>query len=237
MSTTLFAASHVLPTNKKDKPPMTIHVGMAGSVGIVLAGDTLEWASPNADSLASRQTLSTWMSQTGSKIKLSDDRKIAVSYAGDLREAYALADAIIADLSSEFWQNPETRVCQIARSFAASYPRWRETQSFILLSEPMPNLYLLDCLVNQTTNEPLSPLCRRVPVYAFAGDALNGAVYWAMRYCRTLSPEMRTLHRLTRLAAQIIADAGALSSAYIGGLEVVQCDTDGIHQLTSPHYS
>src|ERR1035441_1605164 len=137
MSTTLFATSHV-SVNKKDKPPMTIHVGMAGSDGIVLAGDTLEWGSPNVASLASRQALSTWMTQTGSKIKLSDNRKIAVSCAGDLREAYALADAIIADLSSEFWQNPETRMCQIARSFAASYPRWRETQSFILLSEPMP---------------------------------------------------------------------------------------------------
>ena len=51
MSTTLVTASH-FSVNKKDKPPMTIHVGMAGSDGIVLAGDTLEWASPNADSPA-----------------------------------------------------------------------------------------------------------------------------------------------------------------------------------------
>jgi len=172
------------------------------------------------------------MSPTVSKIKVSDDRKIAVSCAGYFREAYPLADGIIAGLSPEFWQYPERRVYEIARSCAASHPRWRDTQSFILLSEPMPALYLLDCWADERTNEPLSLQCRRVPLYAFAGDALNGAIYWAMRYCRTLSPEMRTLHRLTRLASQIIADAGALDTGNVGGLEVVRCDSAGIDQLT-----
>jgi hypothetical protein len=231
MSTALSATSHVFSVTE-DEPPMTMHVGIVGSDGIVLAGDTLQWGYLKADSIASRQELSTRMSQTESKIKISDDRKIAVSCAGYLREANPLADGIIADLSPEFWQYPERRVYEIARSYAASRPRWRDTQSFILLSEPMRALYLLDCFVDERTNEPLSPLCRRVPLYAFAGDALNGAIYWAMRYCRTLSPEMRILHRLTRLAAQIIADAGALDTGNVGGLEVVQCDSDGIHQLT-----
>jgi hypothetical protein len=43
---------------------------------------------------------------------------------------------------------------------------------------------------------------------------------------------MRTLDRLTRLAAQIIADAGALDNGNVGGLEVVRCDSAGIDQLT-----
>lgn len=211
---------------------MTMHVGIVGCDGVVLAGDTLESGYPNADSIASCQDLSTRMSQTVSKIKVSDDRKIAVSCAGYLREAYLLADGIIADLSPEFWQYPQRRVYEIARSCAESHPRWRDTQSFILLSEPMPALYLLDCRADERTNEPLSLQCRKVPFYAFAGDALNGAIYWAMRYCRTLSQEVRTLHRLTRLAAQIIADAGALDTGNVGGLEVVRCDSAGIDQLT-----
>jgi hypothetical protein len=232
MSTVLSATSHVFSVNTEDELPMTMHVGIVGSDGVVLAGDTLAVGYQNADSIASRQGLSTRMSQTVSKIKVSDDRKIAVSCAGYLHDAYPLADGIIADLSPEFWQYPERRVYEIARSYAASHPRWRDTQSFILLSEPTPALYLLECLADERTNELLSPLCRRVPLYAFAGDVLNGAIYWAMRYCRTLSPEMRTLHRLTRLAAQIIADAGALNTGNVGGLEVVRCDSAGIDQLT-----
>jgi hypothetical protein len=232
MSTALSRTPDVFSVNVEDEPPMTMQVGIVGSHGIVLAGDTLAWDYPNPDSIASRQELSTRMSQTVSKIKVSDDRKIAVSCAGYLREAYPLADGIIAALSPGFWQYPETRVCEIAKSYAASLPCWRDTQSFILLPDPMPALYLLDCLANARTNELLSPLCRRVPLYAFAGDVLNGAIYWAMRYCRALSPEMRTLGRLTRLATQIIADAGALDTGNIGGLEVMQCDSTGIHQLT-----
>jgi len=206
---------------------------MVGSDGIVLAGDTLQWSIPHANSAPSRAGISTWLSQTVSKIKISDNRKIAVSCARDMRESYELADAI-KNLSPEFWPSPETRIQEIAASYLASRPQWHGAQCLILVSEPQPALYLLECLVDEQTSEPIPPQCRNVPMYAFDGDSLNGAIFWAMRYCRWLSPEKRTVRRLMRLAAQIVADAEVLSSGNVGGaMEVVYCDCSGVHQLTS----
>lgn len=213
---------------------MTLHVGLVGSDGIVLAGDTLQWANPNANSAPSRAGISTWLNQTLSKIKISDDGKIAVSCAQDLREAYALADAVIAGLSPQFWEIPEGRIQDIAQSYSEACVRWHGAQSLIVLSHPAPALYLLECLVDEHTQQPLNPQCRAVPMYAFDGDALNGAIFWAMRYYRTLSPHERTIHRLMRLGAQIVADAGEISSGNVGGLEVVYSDTQGIHRLAVP---
>jgi len=205
---------------------------MVGSDGIVLAGDTLTWDNPHPDSIQFRQGLSTSMNQTVSKIKIGGDRKVAVSCAGYLREAYPLAESIIANLSLELWEHPETHIQQIAKSYAASRPHWRDTQFLVLLSKPVPAIYLLDCVADEKTNELLVE-CRNVPFYAFDGDALNGAIFWAMRYYRSLPPEMRTLQRLMRLAAQIVADAGTLNSGNVGGLEMIYCDSTGIRQLTN----
>jgi hypothetical protein len=214
-----------------------MQVGMIGSNGIVLASDTLQWANPLADSVPSRARVSTWMNHTMSKIKISDDRKIAISCSGSLKEAYPLADAIIAGLSEDCRQYPEGRIQEITRTFVASQPRWRGVQCLILLSEPQPALYLLECLPDELTNKAQSPQCCAVPMYAFAGDALNGAIFWAMRYYRDLPPARRSICCLKRLAAQIVADAGALNSASVGGLELVYCDESGVHSLTSAENS
>jgi hypothetical protein len=232
MSTATAVTSHILLAHKGGEPPMTLHVGMVGNDGIVLAGDTLTFDYPRSESNETRQGLTTWMSQTESKIRISGNGKIAVSCAGNMREARPLADHIIAELTPEYWELPEARICEIARSFAASCTRWRDTQFLILLSEPM-SLYLLDCVPNEITNELLTPQCRMVPWYAFDGDTLNASIFWAIRYCRPLPPQMRTVQRLKRLAAQIIADAGTINSGGIGGLEMVYCDGSGIHKMTN----
>jgi hypothetical protein len=208
---------------------MTMQVGMVGRDGIVLTSDTLQWGYPNPGSPQFSEGLAVWMSHTASKIKIGDDGRIAISCSGDLRGAYSLADEILASLAPEFWGSPERHIQEIAKSHAAARSRWRDTQALILLSTPM-SLYRLDCFAS-LEGEPLSPQCQRVPVYAFAGDALNPAVYWAIRYCRTLLPEMLTLNRLTRLAAQVVVEGGVLNSGNIGGLEVVRCNSTGIYKL------
>jgi hypothetical protein len=212
---------------------MTMHVGMVGTDGIVLAGDTLQWANPLPDSVPSQTGISTWMNQTLSKIKISDDRKIAVACAGSLQEAYPLADAFIAGLSTQIRQYPEGRIQEITQEFADSQPRWRGVECLVLFSEPQPNLYHLQCLPDEITGRAQAPQCCAVPMYTFAGDSLNGAIFWAMRYYRILPPAKQTVCHLQRLAAQIVADAGALNAGSVGGLELVYCDQLGIHSLSN----
>jgi hypothetical protein len=228
VSTASITPLHVRSANGKDEPLMTMQVGMVGRDGIVLTGDTLQWGNPNPESSQFHEGLATWMSHTASKIKISDDNGIAVSCSGDLRGAYSLADEILASLTPEFWGSPEKRIQDITRSHIAAR-RWRDTQSLIILCDPM-TLYQLDCFAS-LEGEPPSPQCQRVPIYAFSGDALNPAVYWAIRYCRTLPYEMRTLRKLTRLAVQIVVEGGVVNSGVIGGLEVVHCNGRGIHKL------
>jgi hypothetical protein len=233
MSTALYAASDLSSIRGRNEPPMTLHVGMVGTDGIVLAGDTLQWANPLPDSIPSRAGISTWMNHTMSKIKISDDRKIAVACAGALKEAYPLADAIIAGLSLGSRQHPEGRIQEITQTFADSQSRWRGVQCLILFSEPQPALYLLECIPDELTGKAQSPQCCAAPMYAFAGDSLNGAIFWAMRYYRILPPAKQAICYLQRLSAQIVADAGALNTGSVGGLELVYCDQSGIHSLSA----
>ncbi len=53
-----------------------------------------------------------------------------------------------------------------------------------------------------------------------------------MRYYRSLPPDKQNIIHLRRLAAQIVADAGTLSSGNVGGMELVYCDESGIHSLS-----
>lgn len=211
---------------------MTIHVGMIGSDGIVLAGDTLQFADPLVNSAPYRAGISTRMTQTVSKIKVSPNREIAVSCAQDLRQAYELADAIIAGFSQNSADFYEGRIQEIADSYSLTQQAWHGAQCLILTAKPFPALYLLECLVDLKSGQRSPAQCRCVPGYAFDGDCLNGAIYWAMRYYLRLPPTKRTVPHLKRLAVQTVADAAALSSGSIGGLEVVYLDQSGIHQTT-----
>ena len=58
------------------------------------------------------------------------------------------------------------------------------------------------------------------------GDNANAAVFWAERYYRTEPVEV-----LKQLAAQLIADAAKLNTGFIGGLEIIVCDGNGIERL------
>jgi hypothetical protein len=150
-----------------------------------------------------------------------------------MREAYELADAIIAGFSQNSSDFYEGRIQEIADSYSQAQQTWHGAQCLIITAEPSPALYLLECLVDEKTRERKPALCRCIPRYAFDGDMLNGATYWAMRYCLSTPWQDWNVRRLMRLATQIVADAAALNSGGIGGLEIVYYDESGIHLV--PH--
>src|SRR5271165_3309383 len=212
MSTTVFAASHVFSANRTEELPMTMQVGMTASNGIILASDTKCWSEP----LGLGRTITSGLA----KIRISGDRKIAVSCAYNLKLAFRVADSIIADLSPRFWHSPEARISQIALS-ELDRAGVEQHECMIVISEPTPALYIFSC--EQKSNPSAVEMCGRVLTYVFCGHLTNAAVFWADRFFRPDIPRLRTMEELIPLAAQIIVDAGRLNSGAIGGLEIIKC--------------
>jgi hypothetical protein len=231
MSTTLFAAPQI-SVKFEDELPMTMQVGMVASDGIVLASDSLEYAEQRVSRFSSRSGVEPRITYSASKIRVAEHGKVAVSCAGDVGESFDLADAILSRLSREFWASPEPRIEETVKT-GMEKQEWRGAESLIVLSEPSPSLFLLQCLLKDEKTGERRPLCRRVPMWAFAGDSTNAAVFWAVRFYRSIPSESRTIETLKPLAAQIVTDGGHMSSGSIGGLEIVYSDRSGIHALSS----
>jgi|ERR1700739_29734 len=202
---------------------MTLQVGMVADDGIVIASDTLANRSPrfNLELRAVQQFFGT------SKLRISEDGKVVVTCARDMIQAHRLAEALIAGLTPEFWHSPGQRMQEIAMSEVNRHEQWREAECLIALSEPTPSLYLVQCF--KETDETV---CLHITDYIFTGNSQNGSTFWAMRYCNSLSPELKRVESLIPLAAQIVVDGHVLNSGAISGLEIAVCDRSGVRRFT-----
>jgi hypothetical protein len=201
--------------------PMTLQVGMLGENGIVLASDTKIYSE------AAGRTITSGVS----KIKIGRNGKMAVSCARDMNGAYHVADALISELSESIWEFPEGSICDIAVA-ALKSGRFRGVECLIALSKsPYPSIHFFSSGESEG-GEFHNAYCAPVTAYAFCGHASNSAVFWADRFFRAKPPRYRSIEELMPLAAQIIFDGGELSSGAIGGLELVLCDSAGIHPLS-----
>jgi len=86
--------------------PMTMQVGMVGTDGVILASDT-KWT----DTRELRHTFGS------SKIKLTADRRVAITCARNMETSCRMAEWILAELSDEQRKNPiaPIRACFINR--------------------------------------------------------------------------------------------------------------------------
>ena len=207
--------SQILPSiSREDELPMTMQVGMVGSDGIVLASDT-KWTENHAASGSSvRQD---WSSP---KIDLDPTRKVAVACAKDMRKGVQIARAILAELSSDHWENPQPKLEEIAASRSSPHSPF-EAECLIGLACPSPRLFHLAC---GCSGGPA--LCTQIQDRRAAGDALNSALFWHMRYYKVMP-----VRKLIRLAAQIIVDAAEISSGGIGGLKIAYTKGPGFRFL------
>src|SRR5262249_5822525 len=81
----------------EEELPMTMQVGMVGTDGIVLASDT-KWVE---HTLGAARNI-----YDKTKIKISDERGIAISYARNMETAGPVADSIIAELTDSEMLTP-----------------------------------------------------------------------------------------------------------------------------------
>jgi hypothetical protein len=180
---------------------MTMQVGMIGIGGLILASDT------QAQRRMIRCGLGIWHTSDTYKIKISKDRKIAASCAMDMCEAERIASELLTTLDGVDIYSRERHIIEVARTI----PNNLAVECFVAFFDPEPRLFLV-----QHPEGSTHPIVQPIIGKAFAGDALNPAAYWAERYY-----ERMPIESLKRLAAHVIAEAGMLNPALIGGLDIV----------------
>jgi 20S proteasome alpha/beta subunit len=207
----ILSLPHSSAAIEEDQPPMTMQIGMVGTDGVILAGDTRCTRWPLIGGVGARHSYS------ASKIVLSEDGRIAVSVARDMAAGNRISEAIISSLANEEPQNRERRLVEIGGTEA----RGHDVECIVALAEPDPKLYFLQC-----TNSGQDVIGPRIGSFVHAGDTVNAATFWAMRYYKPLP-----VNQLARLAAHLVIVAGELNSATINGLEIVICGESGIRRL------
>jgi hypothetical protein len=203
---------------------MTLQVGMTGSDGIVLAGDTrrTKWAELSFD----RPWAGSRYGENGTKIQISDSRKIAVSSALDLETAERIAAAIIARLDISNVALIEKGIQAIASEIFDAHPKLSFQCLAVVSIDPRPKLFSVSSV---KVDEVSAVVCREWPRLAIVGDTVNGAIFWAERYYnQSLLTEKKTMAQLIPLCAHLIICARSLSTPMIGGLEMVLCTSNGI---------
>lgn len=190
---------------------MTIQVGMLGTDGIVLAGDTRVFRNPLTGVQAP------WQHYQGPKIRISNSGRIAVSCAHDMQTAHDVADAVFAGMTHGDHPSCEREIKDIGSAAAHG----RNIECIIAFADPLPCLYLFQYINGGNDIE-----CQRIISCVPAGDTRNPAVFWGMRYY-----QMLPVDQLKHLAACMVVAAGELNNGTIGGFEIVFCTSEGCRRL------
>ncbi|MGA7830600.1 MAG: hypothetical protein WCA21_06550 [Terracidiphilus sp.] len=202
---------------------MTMQVAMIGTDGIVLASDTSRTTVP-MKSLPNLEGVEYHVG--GSKILFSDDHKIAVSCAENLRSAFGLAATIVSALNGREVADIASLVKEIAAKELAGIQERAVPKCLIAVGGASPHLLLFQFAFY---GDELVQECSEQDVMATAGHCSNPAIFWIERYCRRM-PTM-PVKKLIPLAAHLIFSAALLNPAGIGGLEITYSDRDGFHRL------
>lgn len=199
---------------------MTMQIAMVGTDGIVLASDTL-WAS----------TVGIRTTESSSKVRVSDDGGVAISFARNMEASVVFADRVVTEMDGEKWNN-NTRhhVEEIARAVLSGAGERTDIMCLIVSTIPELRLFHIDSRANLPGN-PNTTYCRQVFDKAVSGDTANPAVFWSEKF---YSRE-RSVDELIPLAAQVVVDSPMFNSGYIGGLELLICSHDGIRRVPDDH--
>jgi hypothetical protein len=156
---------------------------------------------------------------------VNHERGIAISCARNMETAQHVANGIISGSNDGTdWQYPIPPIEAIGRKVLLSAGERRDAQCLIVLMSPSPRLFLFQFAM---VNGEWGPICQPMETWAFAGDNVNPAVFWAERYYEELPIE-----RLIPLASHTILAAGRLNPTAIKGLEIVLCGTSGIRRVS-----
>jgi hypothetical protein len=220
-----YSTSHVVfPPATEEEIPMTMQVGMVGTDGILIAGDT-QWTE--------NQTAYRY-STNSTKFVIDEDLGIAISRAVSMETAAKMADEILSLYrQDQDWMSHDLfSISKLGTRVLDSVVSGREAaHCFVATTRPVPKLHLFKSVQLSEPNGKThwGIVCNEVLTRTFAGDTHNSAVFWSERYYPRLSKV--PIRNLVRLAAHTIVTARLLHNGGISGLEMILCDTSGIHRL------
>ena len=200
---------------------MTIQIGMVATDGVLIAGDTQWTATPR---LVDQYWAAGRYGYNSSKIRINQERAMAISCARDMGTACAIADRIMVELKDKEFASPVAAIEDIAKRVVSSGSEKRDAHCLIALGGTNPQLFLFQFVMD---NDQWTPLCQKMESIAIAGDNQNAAIFWAERYYKK-----QPIEQLIPLAAHLVVCAHQLNTATISGLEVVLCDASGCHRLS-----
>lgn len=205
------------PLQVEEEIPMTLQVGMVGTDGVLIAGDT-RWTEESGS------LVDPW---DATKLVVDHERGIAVSRSGKMLIAKRLADAIIADKNQDWLNEIGGKQKLEAAALSSAQGDNQHCQCLAAFIRPTVKLYRFQTVMigkewGLVFDEMLS--------IAFAGDVKNSAKFWAERYYPR-HPRV-PVRQLVPLAAHLITAAHYLNTRGIDGLEMMLCDENGLHSLS-----
>jgi hypothetical protein len=208
---------------------MTMQVGLIGDGGIVLASDRRITAS---DVKVGEELTgyAAFIGKLETKIELSQEKNIAISCADDLIFARKVARQIIAELKADDLTDEYSASGAIERIVRTALPG-EEKRAQWLIALKCPDWHLLKCLLvpseSPIPDSDWDLSCAPCRSWDFAGEITNPAISWHKYHDEGLSPA-----QLIPLAAHLILSAHFFNSKGVDGLDIVQCDANGVRMLS-----
>src|SRR5580693_8528538 len=136
----MVCVSQPLPVRFSEEFPMTIQVGMVGTNGVLLAGDT-QWTQsplvPGRGWVAGRYAFNR------PKIIINHERGIAIACARDMITASLIARKVITDLKDDDLCYPKDAIEKIAAEVATLEGQRNEAHCLIAMTRPVVQLFFL----------------------------------------------------------------------------------------------
>ena len=179
---------------------MTMQIAMIGTDGIVLASDT-KWSAQNE---STRHTYSR------SKIIISRERPIAVSFARNMESSEKAAQMIANELSNEEWKSPKDRIEKLAEKALLATPYNRSDINCLIVSGVSRlRLFVLEMMADMSKGPQPVPTCWEMTDKGLAGDTVESsgflvrALLWSSPHLRVAYPSPLKSSCLPENLAQI----------------------------------
>jgi hypothetical protein len=190
--------------SEREEPPVTLQIGMIGSDGFAIVGDT--WKHVPAQQRA-------WFGYSGPKMFVSASGKSLAAIARSIDASSQVVREVFQRLEGKSGDKTEA-IAEIGTRVAQDL----DVELFVVFTDPSPEMYFFQKEKAGQAKCELMYGCYPI------GDAGNTAYYWIMRnYDAGL-----TVNQLVKIGALTVITGAKVNPAMIQDLEVATFDKKGL---------